>query len=95
MESVLELGGDLATQLPDGEACDMPLVTGDQIRAARALIRMEAQELARRAEVSTATIRRVETGANIHPKLRRDLVAVLEAEGVEFIEGGVRWRRDA
>ena len=36
------------------------LITPDQIRAARALLRMDQEELARRANVSVITVRRVE-----------------------------------
>ena len=36
------------------------LITPEQIRAARALLRLEQEELARRAHVSVATVRRLE-----------------------------------
>ncbi len=36
------------------------LITPDQIRAARALLRMDQEELARRANVSVVTVRRLE-----------------------------------
>jgi transcriptional regulator with XRE-family HTH domain len=71
------------------------MATGDQVRAARALIRMEARELAELADVSTATLRRFEGGANIHRKALRDILLALEAEGIEFIDRGVRLRDDA
>ena len=78
----------------------LPL-TSSQIRAARALIRWRAEDLAAKSGVSVATIRRAEltdsrtamTAAN-DAALRR----ALESAGVEFIDGngggpGVRLRR--
>jgi hypothetical protein len=70
----------------------MTEATGDQVRAARALIRMEARKLAELADVSTATLRRFEGGANIHRKALRDIVIALEARGLEFIARGVRMK---
>ncbi len=79
------------------------LLTSAQIRAARALIRWSAEELARKTALSVATIRRAEltedqtsmTAAN-DSAVRR----ALEAAGVEFIDGngggpGVRLRAPA
>jgi transcriptional regulator with XRE-family HTH domain len=69
------------------------MITLGQIRAARALLRLDQRELAQRAHVSLATLRRVESGAE---KPRASIRAVttlqhaLEAAGVEFIENGVR-----
>jgi len=53
------------------------MIKPEQIRAARALLRLEQQDLARRARVSVATVRRL----------------ALEAAGAEFIPDGVRRRR--
>jgi ribosome-binding protein aMBF1 (putative translation factor) len=77
-----------------------PLTSG-QIRAARALLRWRAEDLAQESAVGVATIRRAElaehetsmTAAN-NLLLRR----TLEAAGVEFIDGngggpGVRLRK--
>jgi transcriptional regulator with XRE-family HTH domain len=77
-----------------------PPLTSAQIRAARALIRWSAQELADHCEVSVTTIRRAElmpsatalTRANDHV-----IRQALEAAGVEFIDAdkagpGVRLR---
>jgi len=65
------------------------LITPDQIRAARALLRMDQEELARRANVSIVTIRRSEAsggmglvGLGTFDEIRR----ALEAAGAEFIE---------
>ena len=66
----------------------MPL-TSAQIRAARALIRWSAQELATKTEVGVTTIRRAELTAS-ETKLTRvndqAIRRVLEAAGVEFID---------
>lgn len=64
-------------------------ITGAQIRAARALIRWTAADLARAADLGIMTIRRAEavdgvvgtTAANANA-----IRAALEAAGVEFIE---------
>jgi transcriptional regulator with XRE-family HTH domain len=71
-------------------------ITADQIRAARALLRMEQAELAGRAHVSVVTVRRLErvggpervTAPNVE-----GIRLALEQAGAEFIPGGVRWRR--
>jgi predicted transcriptional regulator len=71
-------------------------LTAEQIRAARALLRLEQTELARRARVSLATLRRIESGAEKPRASTRAVESVrhvLEKAGIEFIENGVRCRR--
>ena len=76
-------------------------ITGAQIRAARALIRWSAKELARAASVGVATVSRAEvedgypttTNANL-----RAMQVALEAAGIEFIPEngggvGIRFRK--
>jgi hypothetical protein len=76
-------------------------ISSAQLRAARALLRWSALDLAKASKVGVATIRRVEviegdipvTSANEHA-IRR----ALEAAGVEFIDengggAGVRFRK--
>ena len=72
------------------------LITPEQIRAARALLRMDQEELARRANVSVVTVRRSEApgglgqvGLGTAEEIRR----ALEAAGAEFVERGVRRRK--
>ena len=78
-----------------------PRLTSAQIRAARALIRWSAEDLARESVLGVATVRRAElsesqttlTSAN-----DRAIRRALEAAGVEFIDGdgggsGVRLRK--
>lgn len=73
------------------------LITPEQIRAARALLRLDQKELARRAHVSAITIRRLEApdGTDrIAQSTVDDIRHALEQAGAEFIEGGVRRRRE-
>jgi transcriptional regulator with XRE-family HTH domain len=64
-------------------------LSSSQIRAARALIKWSAEELARHSSVSLRTIRRAEL-AERHPRMTasNDLAVrrALESAGVEFIE---------
>jgi hypothetical protein len=72
-----------------------------QIRAARALVRWRAQDLARESSVGVATIRRAElTDDETSMTAANDLAVrrALEAAGVEFIDengggAGVRLRK--
>ena len=70
----------------------MSLVTGEQLRAARAMLRMEQEPLAEVAGISVATIRRME-GFNGPIGARTDtlrrLQRALETAGVRFTERGV------
>jgi transcriptional regulator with XRE-family HTH domain len=72
------------------------MITADQIRAARALLQFDQTELARRAHVSLATLRRSENGsgaARVSPRAVASIQHALEAAGVEFFQDGVRRRR--
>jgi transcriptional regulator with XRE-family HTH domain len=79
---------------------EKPLISA-QIRAARALIRWTAEDLARESAVSVATIRRAElTEAETLMNAANDLAVrhALESVGVEFIDEngggpGVRLRK--
>ncbi len=68
------------------------MATPEQIKAARALLRMEQEELARRAGVSVTTIRRVEAADREYAVAEETAAGVqhaLEEAGVEFIQDGV------
>jgi len=68
-------------------------ITPEQIRAGRALLRLGQAELALRACVSVATIRRIEKGEGserISPATFAEVRKVLEEAGAEFIPDGVR-----
>jgi transcriptional regulator with XRE-family HTH domain len=72
------------------------LITPAQVRAARALLRMEQEELARRAKVSVVTVRRLEAPgglAKVAPGTFDEVQRALEAAGAEFIDRGVRRRQ--
>lgn len=61
------------------------MVTGEQVRAGRALIRWEQGELAARAKVSTETVKRIERAKGPAPGLPVTVDAVRRA----LVEGGV------
>src|ERR1700761_567271 len=71
------------------------LITAAQIRAARALLRLEQDELARRANVSVVTVRRLEAPdglSKVAPGTVDEVQRALEQAGAEFVERGVRKR---
>ena len=64
------------------------MISTDQVRAARALLRWSAQELADASGVGVATIRRMEVVDGVPSGQIRSLLAIqtaLELAGVEFI----------
>jgi transcriptional regulator with XRE-family HTH domain len=68
------------------------MTTPEQIKAARALLRMEQDELARRAGVSVTTIRRLEAAKGEYAVAEETAEGVrnaLREAGVEFIHDGV------
>ena len=71
------------------------LLTPEQIRAARALLRMDQEELARRANVSVVTVRRLEAPDGLSKVTLGtfdEIQRALEAAGAEFVDRGVRRR---
>ena len=69
------------------------MVSSEQIKAARALLRMEQDELARRAGVSVTTIRRLEAASGeyaVADETAGEVQMALREAGVEFIHDGVR-----
>jgi transcriptional regulator with XRE-family HTH domain len=75
------------------------MITGDQIRAGRALVRWSARELAEKAGLSLPTVQRLETANGVPAtsvKTLTSIKAALEHAGVEFTNGdtpGVRLRK--
>ena len=77
------------------------MITGAQIRAARALVRWSAEDLARAATVGVTTVRRAEADDGPVGMLHNNEAAIraaLEAAGVVFIAengggAGVRLRK--
>jgi predicted transcriptional regulator len=78
------------------ERLDSLSITSELIRAARALLRWEQQDLARASGVSLPTIKRLEVSPGIlaaHSSTVTALRRALESAGIEFINGsapGVR-----
>jgi transcriptional regulator with XRE-family HTH domain len=78
------------------------MLTGAQMRAARALIRWTVEDLAKAANVGVMTVRRGEAADGTPTMLANNLAAIraaLEAAGVEFIPpngsgAGVRLRKE-
>ena len=74
------------------ECCMAPaILTGNQIRAGRALLRWSARELAEIAGLSTITVQRLEGGggaAKGNIESLRKVEEALQSAGVEFIEDG-------
>ncbi len=67
------------------------VITSEQVRAARALIRWEQRNLAETAKVSLPSIKRLETTPGPLSAQWRTIEAIraaLEAAGVEFTNGG-------
>ena len=67
------------------------MITGPQIRAARALLNWSAGELARRARLGSATVQRAEAASGIPMTQAPNLHAIqmaFEQAGIVFLEGG-------
>ena len=66
----------------------LELITSDQIRAARALLRWSSADLSRYSGIGTATIKRMEVMEGVPSGQVRTIEALrvaLEAAGVEFV----------
>lgn len=66
----------------------MELIASEQIRAARALLRITAQDLSTASGVGLATIKRLEAGDGLppaHAQTLDKLTKALEVAGVEFL----------
>jgi len=65
------------------------MISSDQIRAAKAILRWSGEDLAKRAGISLSTIRRVESSVGVpETQNMKTLVSIkraLEEGGVEFI----------
>jgi transcriptional regulator with XRE-family HTH domain len=78
------------------------ILTGEQLRAARAMLKMEQAELAKLSGISIDTIKRLERvdgPLHVHARTLHNLRSAFEEEGVIFIRGsrslpGVALRRD-
>lgn len=64
------------------------MITSDQIRAGRALLRITVLELAKLSEIGIATIKRIEAGSGLpsaNVKTIDSLTRAFQNAGVEFI----------
>lgn len=77
------------------------MITSDQIRAARSLLRWTGKELAEKSGVGFSTLMRLETEEGVPSAQAKTLEALrraLEEAGVEFTgspdsQAGVRWKK--
>ena len=75
------------------------MISGAQVRAARALLGWTAKDLAQRASVGVSTVQRIENAQgipNVHASNLASIQSTLEAAGIEFTNGdapGIRLRR--
>lgn len=77
------------------------MITSDQIRAARALLRWTGKDLAEKSGVGFSTLMRLESEDGVPSAQSKTLEALqntLEKAGIEFIGGpdsqaGVRWKK--
>jgi len=70
-------------------------ISGKQLAAARALLGIGQVDLAKAANISAPTLRRMEASKGMAEGMKNNVAAVvsaLEERNVEFIEGGVRVR---
>jgi transcriptional regulator with XRE-family HTH domain len=61
-------------------------LSAEQIRMARAALKLTMRDLAARAEIDKSTLVRIEAGYGAHPFTLRQLREVLEAAGVLFLD---------
>lgn len=69
--------------------------TGKQLAAARALLGIGQVELAKAANISAPTLRRMEASTGPVEGMKNNVAAVLHVlhdHNIEFIDGGVRFR---
>ncbi|WP_282189401.1 helix-turn-helix domain-containing protein [Azospirillum endophyticum] len=64
------------------------MITGDQIRMARAAVQWGVRELAKEAGVTPNTVSRIESGGDALAGTLSKLQTALETAGVEFIPAG-------
>ncbi len=65
------------------------MITSEQIRAARALLRWSAQDLADKSQIGVRTVQRFESESGIPASRTRNLIAIrkiFEEAGVVFID---------
>jgi DNA-binding XRE family transcriptional regulator len=69
------------------------MLTGEQLRAGRAMLGWDQSELAEKADVSLKTIKRMEaTSGRIDARSTWSVKNALEIAGIEFLDGDGDWR---
>jgi DNA-binding XRE family transcriptional regulator len=69
------------------------MLTGEQLRAGRAMLGWDQSELAEKASVSLKTVKRMEaTSGRIDARSTWSVRNALEIAGIEFLEGDSDWR---
>lgn len=64
------------------------MITSDQVRAGRALLRITVSELAKLSDIGVATIKRIEAGSGLPSANVRTIDALIRAfqhAGIEFV----------
>jgi DNA-binding XRE family transcriptional regulator len=64
------------------------VLTGRQSKMARAALDWSAEDLARAADISVATLKKFEKGGTIRPNLARAIERALLAQGMRFVIEG-------
>lgn len=67
------------------------MIFSRQIRAARAMIELTQEDLAREADISLATIQRIESGDEGNARTQAKIRKALHSLGVRFTESGLIW----
>ncbi len=69
------------------------MLTGEQLRAGRAMLGWDQSELAEKADVSVKTVKRMEaTSGRIDARSTWSVKKALEIAGIEFLDGDDDWR---
>ena len=63
----------------------MPMITGAQLRMARAAVRLGVRDLARLAQISPTTVTRAEADLPVNKTVIAAIERALETAGIEFI----------
>jgi DNA-binding XRE family transcriptional regulator len=69
------------------------MITGEQLRGARAMLGWDQAELAEKADVTVKTIKRMEGQSGpINARSNWSVIRALEFGGIEFLDGNDGWR---
>ena len=74
--------------MPEPKSTKKLHIVGEQVAAARGLLKMQQAELIEATGVSKATIIRFEAGGSVRPETMEAVRNVLEERGIVFTNGG-------